>query len=196
MAMLAAGILFSILASVFGGWAVARQPAESRFHVERVEARTGYGWQYKSSSRPNNFQLHPALVSAVIPITGETGPSWLRGRVEWSPELFLGLFTHPYDRPLIGVTPVQLKYALTPKGRFTPYALAGSGILHSNINRRETRSDWNFNLNWGAGTAFKLTGAADLILEYRHIHLSNAGIHEDNTGLNTHTFLAGVSIKR
>ena len=194
--MLAGGILFSVLALLFGGHAVARQPAETRFHAERVELRTGYGWQYKSSTRPDNFQVHPLLASAVIPLTGEVGPSWLRGRAEWNPEIFLALFTHPYHRPLIGVTPLQVKYTLTPKGRFSPYLLLGSGILYADINRRETRSDWNFNLQEGVGTYFKLTGAADLILEYRHIHVSNAGIHEDNTGLNTHTFLAGISIKR
>lgn len=196
MGMLAAGIIFSILASVFGGHAVARQPADSRFHVERLELRTGYGWQYKTSARPNNFQIHPLLASAVIPLTGEIGPSWLRGRAEWNPELFLGLFTHPYHRPIAGITPIQLKYALTPKGRFSPYLLLGSGVLYANVNRRETRNDLNFNLNLGAGTYFKLNGATDLILEYRHIHISNAGIREDNTGLNTHTFLAGVSIRR
>lgn len=194
--MLAAGIIFSILASVFGGHAAARQPADSRFHAERLELRAGYGWQYKSSARPNNFQLHPLLASAVIPITGEVGPSWLRGRAEWNPELFLALFTHPYNRPLAGITPIQLRYTLAAKGRVSPYLLLGSGVLYANVNRRETRNGLNFNLNIGVGGIVRLSGNADLILEYRHIHISNAGIREDNTGLNTHTFLAGISIKR
>ena len=194
--MLAAGILFSILASVFGGYAVARQEPAHRMRVERLDLRAGYGWQYKSSSRPNNFQIHPLLVSAVIPLTGEVGPPPLRGRAEWNPELFLAMFTHPYGRPLAGITPIQLKYTLAPKGRFTPYGLAGSGVLYANINRRETRNDLNFNLQLGVGTYVKLGDATDLILEYRHIHISNAGIREDNTGLNTHTFLAGISMKR
>ncbi len=193
--MLAAGILFSVLATVFGGVAVARQPADQRFHVERVELRAGYGWQYKSSARPNNFQIHPLLASAVLPVTEEVGPTWLRGRWEWSPELFLAMFTHPYDRPLVGVTPIQVRYTLTPKGRFSPYLLAGSGVLHANINRRETGNDLNFNLQEGVGTSYALSGKAALILEYRHIHTSNAGLHEDNTGVNTHTFLVGVSLK-
>ena len=194
--MLAAGIIFSLLASIFGGHAVARQEPAARLRVERVELRTGYGWQYKSSTRPDNFQIHPLLVSALLPLTGEVGPSWLRGRAEWNPELFLALFTHPYDRPLAGITPIQLKYTLTPKGRFSPYGLAGAGVLYANINRRETGNDLNFNLQLGVGTYIRLSGNADLILEYRHIHISNAGIREDNTGLNTHTFLAGISIKR
>lgn len=193
--MLTAGIIFSILAMVFGGHAAARQPADSRFHVARWELRAGYGWQYKSSARPDNFQIHPLLASAVIPITPEVGPSWLRGRWEWNPELFLAMFTHPYDRPLAGITPIQVKYTLARKGRWAPYGLIGTGVLYANVNRRETRKDLNFNIQGGVGACFTLTGRMDLILEYRHIHLSNAGLHEDNTGVNTHTFLAGVSIK-
>ena len=194
--MLAAGIIFSVLAMLFGGPAVARQAAQSRLQVERRELRTGYGYQYKSSTRPNNYQLHPLLVSAVVPLTDEIGPSWLRGRVEWNPELFLAMFTHPYDRPVIGVTPIQLKYTLASEGLFRPYLLAGSGVLYANVNRRETRNDLNFNLNLGAGAYVRLRSGADLILEYRHIHISNAGIREDNTGINTHTLLAGVSVKK
>lgn len=194
--MLAAGIVFSVLALVFGAPAAARRPENPGLRLERWELRTGYGWQYKTSERPNNFQLHPLLASAVVPLTGEIGPGWLRGRAEWNPELFLAMFTHPYHRPVIGVTPIQLKYTLLPKGRLRPYLLAGSGILYANVNRRETGNDFNFNLNWGAGTYVRLGEAADLILEYRHIHISNGGVREDNTGLNTHTFLAGVSIKR
>ncbi|MBI3323333.1 MAG: acyloxyacyl hydrolase [Candidatus Omnitrophica bacterium] len=193
--MLTAGIVFSILATVFGGLAVARQPAGSRLRVERLDLRTGYGWQYKSEARPTNFQIHPLLASAVIPITGEVGPAWLRGQAEWTPEIFLGMFTHPYERPLAGITPIQVKYTLAPRGRLRPYALLGSGVLYANINRRETRHDLNFNLQLGVGSYIRLTEKADLLLEYRHVHLSNAGIHDDNTGVNTHTFLAGVSLK-
>ena len=200
--MLAAGIIFSVLALIFGGHAVARQPAHARFHAERMELRAGYGWQYTNEVRPNNFQIIPVMPSAVIPLSESAGPSRavfpsvLRGRWEWNPELFLGGFQHPYLRPILGVTPLQFRYALTPKGRFTPYGLIGTGILYANVNRRETRSDLNFNIQEGLGTYITLTPRTDLILEYRHIHISNAGVDEDNTGINAHTFLVGLSLKR
>ena len=165
-------------------------------HPKRLEFRTGYGYQYTNRTRPTNFQITPILPGAIFPLSDSMGPSWFRGHFDWSPELFLGLFTHPYDRPIIGVTPLQFDYALEPLGAFSPYFLIGGGFLESNINRRETGSDWNFNLQGGIGTRLRMSEKTSLILEYRHIHISNAGLHEDNAGLNTHTFLVGFSIQQ
>ena len=166
------------------------------FHPERWEFRTGYAHQYTNNSRPNHFQFAPVLPSVVVPIGQPVRKGWLQGQFEWNPELFLALFTQPYDRPLIGITPLQFRYVFRPKFRIHPYLFAGAGFLYAHINRRETRSDWNFNPQFGAGFYYTLSDALSLILEYRHIHISNAGLHEDNAGLNAHTFLAGVSFKR
>ena len=162
----------------------------------QLEFRTGYGYQYTNNSRPNDFQIIPFLPSAVVPMTEQVGPSWLRGRFEWNPELFLALFVHPYQRLLVGVTPLQFRYAIHTNSAWTPYGFLGAGILYANINRRETRSDLNFNLQGGAGVQYALNSRTSLIVEYRHIHISNAGLDEDNAGLNTHTFLAGISLKQ
>lgn len=165
---------------------------------DRWEFRTGYGYQYTNNSRPHHFDMVHFLPSAAVPIreTGDSAPAWMRGRLEWAPELFLALFTHPYVRPVIGVTPLQFRYVFETKCRLHPYLFAGAGFLYAHINRRETRSDWNFNPQGGAGLYYALNGAVSLILEYRHLHISNSGLHEDNAGLNAHTFLAGVSFKR
>ena len=165
-------------------------------HPERWEFRAGYAYQYKHErARPNNFQLLNFLVSAAVPMDGLKGSGWLKGRFEWAPELWLGLFTHPYVRPLIGVTPIQFRYVFETEGKIHPYLFMGAGILYANINLRETRSDLNFNLQGGMGFYYALNDATSLIFEYRHVHISNAGLHEDNAGMNNNTFLAGVSFK-
>ena len=155
----------------------------------------GYGYQYTNESRPNNFQILSLLPSLVVPLSGPIGPSWCQGRFEWMPELHLGLFTHPYVRPLLGITPLQFSYALELKGHFSPYVFIGAGVVRANVNRRETRSRINFNPQGGLGSRFRLTDKMSLILEYRHVHISNAGLDEDNAGLNTNNFLAGISLK-
>ena len=164
---------------------------------ERWEFRAGYGYQYKDTkARPNNFQLLNFMASAAVPMGGQKGSGWSKGRFEWAPELWLGLFTLPYYRPLIGITPLQFRYVFEPEGKIHPYLFAGAGFLYANVNRRETRSDWNFNLQGGAGLYYSLNDSTSLILEYRHVHISNAGLHEDNAGMNNHTFLAGISFKK
>lgn len=164
--------------------------------VERWEWRTGYGYQYvNKKSRPTNFQIHPLLPSVVIPIGRVTGPSWLRGRWAWQPELLLAAFSYPYVRPMLGLTPLQFRYTLAPLGRWSPYGLLGAGVLYSPINRSETNSQANFNIQGALGLEYTVTKQTALIVEYRHLHISNAGLGHENAGLDAHTFLAGVSIK-
>lgn len=163
---------------------------------QRWDLRVGYGYQYTNRSRPNNFQIISVLPSVMIPITETRKWGWLRGRLDWNPELDLALFNHPYVRPKIGLTPLQFHWEFETSGRWHPYLVGGLGVLWANVNRRETRSDWNFNVQGGVGLYYDLSKDASLILEYRHVHISNAGLHEDNAGINTHNFLLGVSIRR
>ena len=167
------------------------------FHPERWEFRAGYAYQYKDAkARPHNFQLLNFMVSAAFPMGGQQGRGWFKGRFEWAPELWLGLFTHPYVRPLFNATPLQFRYVFEPEWKVHPYLFAGAGILYADVDRRETGNRLNFNPQFGAGLYYALNDAASLILEYRHVHISNAGMDERNSGMNNHTFLAGVSLRK
>lgn len=164
----------------------------------RWELRSGYGWQYKSSRRPNNYQITPVLPSAVVPLKEFVSSSFLRGVLEWNPELFCTVMSHPYTRVLLGVTPLQFQYSFQtePEDRLSPYLVAGAGVLWANIERRETGSDLDFNLQVGIGVRYAFQQSTALLIEYRHVHISNAGIDEDNGGINAHTFLIGLSFKK
>ena len=173
----------------FAGWTDALRPT-------RWEFRTGYGYQYTNSKRPTNFELIPVFPSAAVPVGNPVGSGWLRGQWEWAPELFLATMIHPFMRPIVGITPLQFRYVFEPKCRIHPYLFAGAGILYGDFDRRETGHRLNFNPQFGTGLYYALNNSTSLILEYRHIHISNAGMDKRNSGLNTHTFLAGVSVKR
>ena len=188
LAAIAAGLLFPVCSQA--AW-------KDVFHPQRWEFRAGYAYQYKDTkSRPHNFQLLNFMASAAAPMGGQRGAGWFKGQFEWAPELWLALFTHPYIRPLIGVIPLQFRYVFQPEFKVHPYLFAGAGFLYANVNRKETGSDWNFNPQFGAGLYYSISDAASLIFEYRHVHISNAGLEEDNSGMNNHTFLAGVSFQR
>ena len=187
----AAALLFSLPAAGFAAEIGSDKPV-------RWEVRVGFGEQYTNNHRPNDFDMWMVLPSLAVPIsrTGGGTPDFLEGRFEWAPELNLALFTHPYHRGLFGVTPLQFRYVFQPAWKIKPYFFGGVGVLYSNINRRETRSDWNFNPQGGGGVYYDFSDTASLILEYRHIHISNAGLHEDNAGINSHNVLLGVSFKK
>ena len=165
-------------------------------HPERWEFRAGYAYQYKNTkARPHNFQLINFMLSGAYPLGGQKNFGWLTGRFEWAPELWLGIFTHPYYRGLFNANPLQFRYVFQPEGKIRPYLFAGAGILYADVDRRETGNRINFNPQFGSGFYFTLNEKTSLILEYRHVHISNAGLDDRNSGMNNHTFLAGVSFK-
>lgn len=166
------------------------------FRPSRWEFRTGYAYQYTNSKRPTHFEVIPFLPGAAVPIGKAVGSGWLHGQWEWAPELFLAAMIHPFARPIFGVTPLQFRYLFEPKWAIHPYLFAGAGILYGDFDRRETGTRLNFNPQFGAGLYYALNKTTSLILEYRHIHVSNAGLDERNSGLNTHTFLAGLSVRK
>ena len=182
-------LMGAALCVIFSGPAFAKGIEPDRF-----ELRAGFGYQFN-----NNPDLDPLnevllLPSMTVPISDVMGPSWFRGKFEWNPELYCATFTKPFVRPIIGITPLQFQYALEPIRRFAPYITGGAGVLWTNLKRHETDSHVNFNSQAALGVRYALTQRSSLIAEYRYTHVSNAGIREPNSGLNTNSFLVGISI--
>jgi hypothetical protein len=177
-----------LIGSFFQGWA---HPLK----VQGVELRAGHGIASNNPEQPSGFQLTHLLPSVEVPLTETMGPSWARGRVIWNPELQLGIFSVPNVRPLFGINPLQVKYELTPWGRWSFYAIAGVGVVYSNIERPETDSDYNISLIEGAGFRYAATARTAWLLEYRHQHISNNETSTQNTAVDSHTFLVGLSLR-
>lgn len=171
-------------------------PHGGPFRADRLEVKAGYALGNNNNSQPTGFQYAPLTLSVLVPTTGWHGAGWFKGRVEWNPELLTGAFTHPNVRPLVGLSPLQFRYQLAPRGRWWPYFQSGFGGVYSRVNNRvETGKDLNFNLMLGAGTAYALNDRTCVVLEYRHHHFSNGDTDEYNSGIDAHVLLAGVSVK-
>ncbi len=162
----------------------------------RWELKAGYGWQYTNRFRPNDFQVISLLPSFVVPVSDRIKLLCTHGQFEWNPELLLATFQYPYVRPILGITPLQFQLSFDPIHRVQPYLLAGAGVLYANVNRIEAGSKANFNLQVGAGLRYPISKETSLLVEYRHVHVSNAGLDNPNHGLNMHNFYLGVSVKR
>lgn len=163
--------------------------------AERVELRVGHAIADNSEYQPSGFQLTLLLPSLDIPLTETIGPSWARGRIIWNPELQLGLWSYPYVRPLVGIHPLQFKYEFEPKDRWTLYGLSGWGGVYSNIDRPETATDGNFSLAIGGGVRYDVSDRQAVSLEYRHQHYSNYGSDDQNSGIDCHAILIGISYR-
>ena len=90
-----------------------------------------------------------------------------------------------------GLTPV-FRYQRNPASGFAPFAEFGVGAhLHTEdgIGDRDFDIPFSFGTHFGVGTRFGAQGKYEVV--YRFQHLSNAGLGDDNPGINFHAVQLG-----
>ncbi|MCZ6666691.1 MAG: acyloxyacyl hydrolase [Gammaproteobacteria bacterium] len=91
-----------------------------------------------------------------------------------------------------GLTPV-LRFQRTATAGLAPFAELGLGIhVHTKdgIGDRDFGIPFTFGTHFGAGARFGEQGRYELV--YRFQHLSNAGLSDDNPGINFHAVQFGI----
>jgi Lipid A 3-O-deacylase (PagL) len=74
-----------------------------------------------------------------------------------------------------------------------PYLEAGGGVLGGQVDLRQTNCDVNFILEGGGGAMIFMTEHVALTLGARLQHVSNAGLCNENDGINSVIGILGVS---
>ena len=129
------------------------------------------------------------------------GPDWSRGG-DWRLGVYLELSFTYWDGENgttgenefidFGLTPV-LRYQRNPTtGGIAPFAEFGAGAhLHTEdgIGDRDFDIPFAFGSHFGIGARFGAQGRYELV--YRFQHLSNAGLGDDNPGINFHAVQLG-----
>ena len=118
----------------------------------------------------------------VGPVEGEN--HWYRGNWELLGELFSGAQFSPSTESLVGITP-HLRYNFATGSRWIPYADIGAGVSATSIGRPDLSGTFEFNLQAATGVRWFIRDNLALGLEVRYLHMSCAGIHPPNLGLNT-----------
>ena len=91
-----------------------------------------------------------------------------------------------------GLTPV-LRFQRTATAGLVPFAELGLGVhVHTKdgIGDRDFGIPFAFSTHFGAGARFGQQGRYELV--YRFQHLSNAGLGDDNPGINFHAVQFGI----
>jgi hypothetical protein len=126
-------------------------------------------------------------------LTDAHGPSILRGRfeyaVDWVP---LNLIFEPQHVVYgVGFNPFALKWLFDTPGRVTPYFDLGGGVLFT--ARQVPEGISNINFASGAGIGVNVgRGKRHWSLEVRWLHISDAGLTNENPGINTIQLRAGL----
>jgi len=113
-------------------------------------------------------------------------PDSLRFRVEYS----LGAIVEPQTRLMTSANMIaQFYYPGMSARRVRPYIGGGIGIIYTDFKVEGQGWKFNFNPLLGAGVEFGPDPA--LFLDVRLHHISNGGLDEENTGVNSVQLMIG-----
>jgi lipid A 3-O-deacylase len=153
------------------------------------------GAQYGIAAFGGREEHHLALgsVSYGHMLTGVVGEDhWYRGNLELRAELFGGPQFSPDEDWLVGLTP-HLRYDFATGTRWIPFVDVGAGVSATGIGRPDLGGTFEFNAQGAIGVHRVLRRNLALSFEARYMHISSAGIHEPNLGVNGVMGLVGLT---
>ena len=117
----------------------------------------------------------------------------------WAPELLrfkvegtAGLTTSPKTRSMVSVGMLALYYLdFISNPRWNPYIEGGIGVIYTDFQVDGQGSRFNFNPEIGIGTEIQLDSGPPFFGAVRLSHISNAGLHDDNRGVNSVVIMIG-----
>ena len=114
------------------------------------------------------------------------------GTLELIAEPIMNAVISPDDNAEFGVS-LLLNYSDNITSRIAPYIEVGVGMIYTTQHTHEQGTQFNFLPQIGAGIQCFLNKNLALTGGYRYRHMSNAGTSNDNSGINHHFFLVGLS---
>jgi hypothetical protein len=163
--------------------------------LEAIEVMTGFGWGKLRVK--DNYNLYPVAVDFDLSLKP------LVNKFNFNPPVLLQFQIEPY---LAGVSSPEsgletgvsffIKIGLLPQThKLQPYVKVGTGLSYMTLHTREQSTQFNFIDTASLGLHYFFNRNTAFTLEGRYRHLSNAGIDEPNSGINTAFILAGISYR-
>lgn len=151
----------------------------------------GYGAEIFGSEQSHDLALVSLAYGYMLgPVEGES--HWYRGNWELRGELFTGAQFSPSTESLVGLTP-HLRYNFATGTRWIPYVDAGAGVSATSIGPPDMSGTFEFNLQAATGVRWFIRDNVSLDVEARYLHMSCAGIHPPNQGLNNFGGFVGIT---
>ena len=117
---------------------------------------------------------------------------WYRGNWEIRGELFGGAEFSPSSDWLVGLTP-HLRYNLATGTRWIPFVDGGAGVTATGIGPPDLSGTFEFNIQGNTGVHWLIRDNLALTFEAGYLHMSCAGIHYPNQGLNCVSGKVGIT---
>ncbi|HKQ39067.1 MAG TPA: acyloxyacyl hydrolase, partial [Verrucomicrobiae bacterium] len=118
--------------------------------------------------------------------------TYREGHWELLGEFFAGAQYNPRVRYLAGVLPL-FRYNFTAREPLVPFIDVGAGVMLTDIYGPDLSGAFQFNEQVGVGAHYLFSDSTALTVQYRFMHVSNAGIREPNYGVNGNIFSVGIT---
>lgn len=99
------------------------------------------------------------------------------------------------SRRVVGAIPFFV-YNFKNAGKIIAFAEAGLGLVYTDLDPERFGSRFNFTLQAGIGFRYRLSHKRFFRFSYRFHHISNAGLDEDNRGIDSNFLIFGISLLR
>ena len=166
------------------------------FAKRRVGLLSGYGWGFGALGSEGLSQADVRVVPIIAtwslgsePLAMERG--W-GGNFEIQVEGQLWLNQQPRDG-LGGGAAATLRYDFLRARPVFPFVEAGLGLGGIDFDTDQP-DGFIFIVQAGGGAHWRVTRSLAVTLQYRFLHLSNAGTREPNNGINAHMSLVGPTL--
>jgi hypothetical protein len=188
------GLLAAFPVSLAPSRAIAAPPEEKpHTWLREVGLLSGYGTA-PLKKKASDYEVIPLLLQFGFDINPLAKKLHIdtKGTFEGVIEPFANLVNKPDTNAEVGFS-LLLKYSRNITARIAPFIEGGAGMIYTTQHTHEQGTQLNFTPQAGIGLQVLLTKRWAMTGGYRYRHLSNAGIDEDNVGLDHHFGLLGVS---
>ncbi len=152
----------------------------------------GYGYSFESNRDVRFASIYPYLGYT---LTDPVGSGIFRGAAE---AILEGTFSYVFkdqNKYAAGFN-AGIRYNFLPDSQhLRPFIQGALGITVTNLDMHHFGSNFNFSSNASCGLQYFFDDIDAISIEYRFFHVSNAGIDDDNSGLNMSNIFIGFSRK-
>jgi hypothetical protein len=153
------------------------QPAQGRDWLRLDSAGARFGLSF--DERTQDFEQAEAFIFWNLPWGAQWDPEW---HVQWRMDLSLGSLSGARDAVVIGTIGPSLVLRREALPLTFEVGLSPTFLSEDEVGSKSFGTIFQFTSHAG----FNLDISTQWRLSYRFQHMSNAGINEDNPGLNLH----------
>ncbi len=162
-------------------------------HLDEIAIGSGYAWGYLKQSHAT-FEAVPIFMRFGFYMNSLLGIKDRNGTLQ----LAFEPFANPVIKPDSGVEAgldVFIRYLYPVSSSVKLVSEIGTGPMYLSVKTAEQgKGGFNFLNQFGVGAQLALSGNSALTIGYRFRHLSDAGISQPNSGINSNALVISYSI--